>query len=146
MPIEMKYSKGDLKLISYVGEVEYGLLMQEHEAMKKITKIVVNAAKEKAPVDTGELKKHIKGTAKKPNAKNAYTHAIVGVKKKIPNQERDVIYGHFVEFGTAKMNAQPYLKPGALSCIDEIKQIIAEQLPHIKHAENIDILKDVDVD
>lgn len=92
------------------------------EAFKAAMKAGVEAAMEaigmqaernvklEAPVDTGRLRNSITHTA---SGDTAY----VGT---------NVEYAPYVEYGTYKMAAQPYLKPGVMEHIDEYKQIAQE--------------------
>jgi HK97 gp10 family phage protein len=64
------------------------------------------------PVDTGKLK-----------SRNSY--AIVNNELQLHN---DCEYAGFVEHGTYKMSAQPFMKPAAYNHLAEIKQIAEEYL------------------
>ena len=64
------------------------------------------SAKRLAPVDSGDLKKSIK--VKKRRSKNrSYVRFTVGVDK----TKFHVFYGHMIEFGTANIPAQPFMRP-----------------------------------
>ena len=83
--------------------------------------IVRNDARKRAPVDTGEMKRDIMMKREKDVRGGDTTGAVYTVfvrsgKKsrlagKARNVERDSYYWKFVEFGTAKMPARPFLRP-----------------------------------
>ena len=74
-----------------------------------------------APVDTGSLK----GSIRKEMEDNTTVAVKAGggfyVKK-------DVVYAGYVELGTRKMKAQPYLKPAFMEHVQEYKSIIENEL------------------
>ena len=69
-------------------------------------------AKTLCPVDTGRLR-------------NSISHAVEGDSAYIGT---NVEYAVYVEKGTRKMQAYPYLKPAAQDHADEYKQILLEYL------------------
>ncbi len=80
--------------------------------------IVRNDARARAPVDTGEMRKDIQ--VKRERVPDAYVatysvHVRSGKRSRLSGRARDVdkdsFYWKFVEFGTAKMAAQPFLRP-----------------------------------
>lgn len=79
--------------------------------------VIKNAAIQKAPEDTGNLKKNIIAKRLPKSETNLTSEHIVTVRKgkKTAKQKaagiRDAYYASFVEFGTAKMAAQPFLRP-----------------------------------
>ncbi|MBS0344763.1 MAG: HK97 gp10 family phage protein [Proteobacteria bacterium] len=79
--------------------------------------VIKNAAIQKAPEDTGNLKKNIIAKRLPKSETSLTSEHIVTVRKgkKTAKQKaagiRDAYYGVFVEFGTAKMTAQPFLRP-----------------------------------
>jgi len=80
-------------------EVDEITAMAAGEVAKKARKIV--------PVDTGALKASIKTRRERPMA-----HAAVA----------STHYAAFVEFGTVKMNAQPYMRPSVSDGIAVIRR------------------------
>jgi len=97
-------------------------------ATRAAAKVVADEAKRRVPVDSGLLKKSI-GVAKAkkkdtpkdsvrfyivPKTKVSITQSqiIRGKKHKIRVKGKS-FHGHFVEFGTKKMKAKPYLWPAA---------------------------------
>lgn len=79
--------------------------------------IIKNAAIRKAPMDTGNLKKNII-VKRLPKGEADYTsqHIVTVRKGKKTKKQReaglkDAFYAGFVEFGTVKMPAKPFLRP-----------------------------------
>lgn len=79
--------------------------------------VIRNAAQQKAPVDTGNLKKNII-VKRLPKGESSLTseHIVTVRQGKLTAKQKDkglqdAYYGKFVEYGTAKMPARPYLRP-----------------------------------
>ncbi len=72
------------------------------EIAKAGAAVLLEGAKELAPVKTGKLKKSLKLRAGKRRPTSA-EHLVVS----------DVFYAPFVEFGTSKRSARPFLRPAA---------------------------------
>lgn len=87
------------------------------EALHGIGEAAEKHAKEKAPVDTGNLRDHIR-------------HMVVEDDKSvlIGTYDEEVPYALYVEVGTHKMAAQPYLKPAAADHKGEYRKIIEDAL------------------
>lgn len=87
------------------------------EALQGIGEAAEKHAKEKAPVDTGNLRDHIR-------------HMVVEDDKSvlIGTYDEEVPYALYVEVGTHKMAAQPFLKPAAADHKGEYRKIIEDAL------------------
>lgn len=79
--------------------------------------VIRNAAQQKVPVDTGNLKKNII-VKRLPKGESSLTseHIVTVRQGKVTAKQKDkglqdAYYGKFVEYGTAKMPARPYLRP-----------------------------------
>lgn len=79
--------------------------------------VIRNAAQAKVPVDTGNLKKNII-VKRLPKGESPLTseHIVTVRQGKLTKKQRDkgledAYYGKFVEYGTAKMAARPYMRP-----------------------------------
>lgn len=79
--------------------------------------VIRNAAQLKVPVDTGNLKKNII-VKRLPKGESSLTseHIVTVRQGKLTAKQKDkglqdAYYGKFVEYGTAKMPARPYLRP-----------------------------------
>ena len=84
-------------------------------ALEEMGQVGETYAKMKCPVDTGRLRNSITHTS---DGKSAY----VGT---------NVEYAPYVEYGTVKTTAQPFLKPAATEHTDTYKAIVK------KHLENV---------
>ena len=78
------------------------------DAMEKAAKLVENSAKDACPVDTGALQSSINVSLTENGAKIS----------------ADKDYAAYVEFGTVKSAAQPFLVPALLNNTDAIISII----------------------
>lgn len=77
---------------------------------------VEGRAKELCPVDTGTLRRSIH-TELQTQAKPGETHAFVGT---------SLEYAKYVEFGTSRMRAQPFVRPAFDETKGELPGIIRE--------------------
>lgn len=82
------------------------------DALRAAARPVVASAKTKVPVRTGALKK---GISQRVSVKGSKAEAIIGFRRKD-------FYGRFIELGTSKMSAKPFLRPA----LDESQQKIEE--------------------
>ena len=101
-----------IKMLKELGEAASGILERAAEAGGRVA---LDAAKAKCPVDTGALKRslHIeKSKTKKPEIKQEV--------KISPGKNQ--YYGTFVELGTKRQAAKPYLRPA----IDENQEQISK--------------------
>lgn len=75
--------------------------------------VVQKQAKANAPVATGVLRRSIYKTRSRSASSKTQETAIVGVRfgKKYQKRGQDAWYWKFIEFGIAKMPAQPFLRP-----------------------------------
>lgn len=89
-------------------EVLSGLRNAIDKALEESGLYVENAAKQLCPVDTGRLR-------------NSITHQKSG--DKTEQVGTNVEYGKFVELGTSRMGAKPYLKPAAQNSESAIEGI-----------------------
>lgn len=111
--------------------------------------VIRNEARNLAPVDTGEMKKDIqfkrerevRGGELFTASYSVYTR---GGKKsrlsgKARNVDKDSFYWKFVEFGTAKMQAQPFMRPAFEAKKEEAVTRLGEKLDERiqKHAADL---------
>lgn len=82
------------------------------KGLAKGCKIIEGEAKARCPVDTGELRRSITSQVEE-------MFGIVGTNKE---------YAGYVELGTCKMPAQPYLVPALIAKKDEVIQAIADEV------------------
>lgn len=78
--------------------------------LKRIAIQTVREAKDRAPVDTGRLRTSI--TFEEEQNRNGFLKLVVG---------SNVDYAPFVEFGTERQAAQPYLRPA-------LRQVLSDRL------------------
>jgi HK97 gp10 family phage protein len=101
-----------IQLINRTGKFMSQLTDNQKASLEAIGAFLKGKMDSYTPVDTGNLKSH-----------NSY---------KINNNElflhNDCEYAGYVENGTYKMGAQPFMKPAAYNHIAEIKQIAIEHL------------------
>lgn len=95
----------------------------ENKALKNAAEPVLEDAKANVPVKTGKLKKGLKITNVK--RKEGAKYILVGVDR---GDNSEIFYGKFIEFGTSKMSAKPFLQPAYEKNKDNIKRTIAETL------------------
>lgn len=81
-------------------------------ALEKIGLIAEGYAKRLCPVDTGRLR-------------NSITHTDDGEFEYIGT---NVEYAPYVELGTSRTRAQPYLKPAAVDHANEYKKIVEDEM------------------
>lgn len=81
-------------------------------AMEKCGLVAEGYAKRLCPVDTGRLR-------------NSIAHAVQG---KVAYIGTNVEYGPYVEMGTSRTRAQPFLRPAAQNHTEQYKQIIKSTL------------------
>ena len=75
----------------------------ENKALREAGEVMKEAIKQEAPRKTGTLKESIEVSGVK--TKDGFKHVAVG-----PGKEG--WYGKFLEFGTVKMKAKPFMAPG----------------------------------
>lgn len=87
-----------------------------NSALLSGARLIVNEAKAKVPVDTGQLRRNIRARSVKPVLHTATVQ--VGVRRLTKKQLRkmkvgssDPFYWRFVEFGTSRMRPRPFLRP-----------------------------------
>lgn len=91
----------------------------ENRALREAGEVVKEAIQNESPVDTGTLKKSI--TVSRVKTKDGMKQVEVG-----PGKE--AFYGKFVEFGTVKIRANPFMGRGYESSKGKATDTIAENL------------------
>jgi HK97 gp10 family phage protein len=123
---------------------ELPLNLQRNGLRKAVARgamLVRNDARARAPVKTGEMRRNILiKRARTPDAQIATYEVFVrsGKKARLAKgaKKRDVhsdpFYWRFVEFGTSKMAARPFLRPAfeatKYDAVDEIERVLREKL------------------
>ncbi|MDP9192298.1 MAG: HK97 gp10 family phage protein [Acidobacteriota bacterium] len=88
------------------------------DSLRSAARVVEKAARQRVPVDTGRLKKAI---TQRVTVQSSIGEALVGYRK-------EAFYGGFVELGTSKMAAQPFLRPALDENTDEIEKTFVNAL------------------
>lgn len=99
-------------LVDNTDAVKGGLKSAFARALERIGLQAEGYAKDLCPVDTGNLRNSITHTS---DGKAAY----IGT---------NVEYGKYVELGTVKMAAQPYLRPAAADHAGTYRNIVKDEL------------------
>lgn len=99
-------------LVDNTDAVKGGLQSAIARALERIGLAAEGYAKDLCPVDTGNLRNSITHTS---DGKAAY----IGT---------NVEYGKYVELGTVKMAAQPYLRPAAADHGETYRNIVKDEL------------------
>lgn len=98
--------------VDNTAAVKGGLKSAFARALERIGLQAEGYAKDLCPVDTGNLRNSITHTS---DGKAAY----IGT---------NVTYGKYVELGTVKMAAQPYLRPAAADHAGTYRNIVKDEL------------------
>jgi len=85
------------------------------DALRAAARPVVASAKSKVPVRTGKLQR---GIQQRVSVKSGSAEAIIGF-------DRKQFYGRFIELGTSKMSAKPFLRPALDESQNQIEQAFA---------------------
>ncbi|AJA49531.1 phage protein, HK97 gp10 family [Clostridium pasteurianum DSM 525 = ATCC 6013] len=95
----------------------------EDEALQKAAEPILVDAKNSAPVRTGKLRDGLKISKAKKSKDGKYV--LVGTDKK----DKDApFWATFIEFGTSKMPAQPFLRPAFEKNKKQVFEIIKEEI------------------
>lgn len=102
----------DYELKDNSEEVKSAMTSAIARALEKIGLVAEGYAKRLCPVDTGRLR-------------NSITHTDDGEAEYIGT---NVEYAPYVELGTSRTRAQPYLKPAVVNHSDEYKKIVEAEM------------------
>lgn len=91
--------------------------------------VVRDEAKRRVPVKLGRLRKSLGTTRRRSRDRNEVVFSVSPRK----GGKNDGFYGRFIELGTSKMSAKPFLRPAAEMKVNEVlvasKDYIAQRLP-----------------
>lgn len=107
----------DVKIIDNSGQVKEEMQAAVLRALERMGGMAQAFAMDKAPVDTGNLRDHI--------------HTVISDDEKavyIGTKDDEVPYAGYVELGTYKMRAQPFLKPAASDHALDYLRILEDEL------------------
>ncbi|MDU7250842.1 MAG: HK97 gp10 family phage protein [Clostridium sp.] len=111
------------ELIRKVQDMGKAGVRVENAALKKAGELIVEEAKNNVPVKTEKLKKGLKVSGVRKKGGNKFV--LAGIQK---GDNSKIFYGKFLEFGTSKMKAQPFMGPAYESKKEEAKEIIKDEL------------------
>lgn len=102
----------DLDMTDFTQEISEGIQLAIRRALVRIGLECESYAKDLCPVKTGRLR-------------NSITNYVEGNAAYVGT---NVEYAPFVEEGTSKQKAQPFLRPAAEGYVDEWKRILEDEL------------------
>lgn len=105
--------KGLDRLKEVLDRAPHGLRKEMHEKSERAAREIVELAKQFAPVRTGRLR-------------NSIRYRIAGFMSWII--EASVYYAGFVEFGTSKMAARPFMRPAIYIVSPKARREIGKQI------------------
>lgn len=105
-------AKIDVKITDNTAAVQGGIQSAIARALMRIGMQAEGYAKDLCPVDTGNLRNSITHTEDKK-------YSYIGT---------DVEYGKYVELGTRRAHAQPFLKPAAVDHVETYRNIVKDEL------------------
>ncbi|EKS4344848.1 HK97 gp10 family phage protein [Clostridium botulinum] len=111
------------ELIRKVQDMGKAGVRVENAALKKAGELIVEEAKNNVPVKTEKLKKGLKVSGVRKKGGNKFV--LAGIQK---GDNSKIFYGKFLEFGTSRMKAQPFMGPAYESKKEEAKEIIKDEL------------------
>ena len=97
------------------------------KALTKGANVVLKSAKEKVPVDTGNLKRSL---AKKVTVSKREHSARIGWTQG-KQAKHDAYYGHMVEYGTMRSAAQPFMRPSLDNHEDDVLDAYGEAIQDV---------------
>lgn len=120
---------GTQKLIARLARLAKALDPAAVKGVKEVAKAIRDDAKELCPVDTGSLKKSIRiGTYAKPKGQTHSIRVTAGGHITNPKTKRKVDYASYVEFGTSRQRAQPFLRPAIVKHRKALAKSIKEAI------------------
>ena len=117
--------RGVDEILNKLSQMGANITRLENKALKNAAEPVLEDARTTNAFNdrSGRLRKGLKisGVKKKEGVK----YILVGVDK---SDNSKIFYGKFLEFGTAKISARPFLQPAYEKNREEIQKTIAETL------------------
>ena len=103
------------------------------KSMRKAAKVIQKEAKARAPVESGDLKKNIKVKAAQRSRSRIGVNVVVGEGWYTGEQ----FYGAFIELGTSKQPARPFMRPALEDKRDEARGVLVDELQELIAAEGV---------
>lgn len=115
------------KLLELPKELQRGPL---RSAVSAGAKVIQDRAKELAAEDTGTLKRAIYRTRSRSASSAVQETHIVGVRygRKFRRRGLDAFYFPWIEFGTSKMAARPFLRPAFDTMKERAVEVLKQKL------------------
>jgi HK97 gp10 family phage protein len=114
------YGRGNFRFTSYFKQRQEQLLDAQGRAAQRTGAWAAEQARQLAPVDTGELRDSITFEVRR----TATTFAIVVL--------AGAEHALYVELGTSRMSAQPYLRPVLDRIGEQYRQFLAEEIGRMR--------------
>ncbi|MCW6059781.1 HK97 gp10 family phage protein [Clostridium sporogenes] len=111
------------ELIRKVQDMGKAGVRVENAALKKAGELIVEEAKNNVPFRKGNLKEGLKVSGVRKKGGNKFV--LAGIQK---GDNSKIFYGKFLEFGTSKMKARPFMGPAYESKKEEAKEVIKDEL------------------
>lgn len=113
------------EILNKLQQISTNVGKLENKALKNAAEPVLEDAKETNAFKdkSGKLRKGLKITNVKK--KEGMKYILVGVDRA---DNTEIFYGKFIEFGTSKMPARPFLQPAYEKNVQNIKRTIADTL------------------
>jgi len=111
------------ELLNRLQQIGTNISSLENKALKNAAEPVLIDAKANVPIKTGKLQRGLKVSGIKTSG--GIKHVLVGVDRA---DNSEIFYGKFIEFGTSKMSARPFLEPAYEKNKKEIVEAIKNTL------------------
>ncbi|MEM2163907.1 MAG: HK97 gp10 family phage protein [Candidatus Bathyarchaeia archaeon] len=116
---------GSAELVAKLESLSDRLGELSDEALAELADRIVEDAKSLCPVDTGSLRRSIRWE-RDPSGGVIIAAGGGGVIN--PRTKREVDYAAYVEFGTSRAPAQPFLQPAIEQNISALEEILAKKI------------------
>ncbi|MBS5955140.1 MAG: HK97 gp10 family phage protein [Paraclostridium bifermentans] len=113
------------EILNKLQQIGTNISRLENKALKNAAQPVLDDAKSSNAFNdrSGNLRKNLKISSIK--SKEGMKYVLVGIDK---SDNSKIYYGKFLEFGTSKMSARPFMQPAYEKNKDNIQKNIAETL------------------
>ena len=121
---------GHQQLMLELAQIASHIEPKAVEGLDEAADKIVKEARELCPVDTGALRKSIR-KEKELRSLYPFTYTIgvaAGGHEKNPKTGREVDYAAYVEFGTSRTPAQPFMGPAVDKNRAEIRRILSRKV------------------
>ena len=123
MSTEIKGLEGLIKTLNSLPDKLENKIIRA--AVRKGANVVRDKARQNVPKDTGNLQKSIITSGAKVSGKIAFR---VSLKQRKTKNSKDPYYGRFVEFGTSKMPAKPFMRPALDESENEVLDVVVNDI------------------